>query len=72
MTDYNYGYIFDEIGHQEKISLNRMRVLIVTRNSTGGNNNNAILYVVVHYIVIKYPYLNVIWLFILFGYYFLV
>ena len=42
-----------------------MRVLIVTRNSTDGKNHNVILYVVVHYIIIKYLYENVIWFFIL-------
>ena len=65
MTYADYDYILDEIERREKINLNGMRVLIVTRNSTDGNNNNEILYVVVHYIIIKYLYENVIWFFIL-------
>ena len=46
MTDDDYDYILDEIQRSEKLSLNRMWVLIVMRNSTNDNNNNAILYVV--------------------------
>ena len=37
---------------------------IVMRNSTDDNNYNAILYVAFHYIMIKYQYVNVIWIFI--------
>ena len=44
-----------------------MRVLIVTRNSTDGNNHNEILYVVFHYIIIKYKHVNIIWIFIFFS-----
>ena len=36
---------------------------ILTRNSADGNNHNAILYVVFHYIIIKYQYVNIIWIF---------
>ena len=43
MTDADYDYILDEIERREILSLNRMRVLIVTRNSTDDNNNNTIL-----------------------------
>ena len=66
MTDAYYNNILDEIERREKLSLNRMRVLIVMRNSTDDNNNNIILYVVLHYIVIKYQYVNIIWIFIFF------
>ena len=66
MTDANYDYIFDEIERREKLSLNRMWVLIVTRNSTDSNNRNAILYVFFHYIIIKYLYVNAVLFFILF------
>ena len=66
MTDAYYGYILDEIECREKLSLNGMWMLIVTSNSTDGNNHNAILYVVFHYIIIKYLYVNVIWFFIIF------
>ena len=72
MTEANYDYILDEIERQEKIILKGMWVLIATRVSSGGNNHNSILYVVVHYIIIKYLYLNVIWFFILINYFFLV
>ena len=48
MTDADYDYISDEIERRERFSLNGMRVLKVTRNSTDGNNHNEILYVVVH------------------------
>ena len=44
-----------------------MLLLIVMSNITDGNNHNAILYVVFHYIIIKYLYVNVIWFFILFS-----
>ena len=72
MKDADYNYILDEIERREKLSFNRMRVVIVTRNSTDGNNPNAILYVFFHYIIIKYLYLDLIWLFILVSFYFLV
>ena len=38
---------------------------IVTKNSIDVTNHTTILHVVVNYIIIKYPYVNVIWLFIL-------
>ena len=60
MTDANYYYILDEIEHHQKMSLNGMWVLIVTRNSNYGNNHNAILYVVVNFRIIYYLYVNVI------------
>ena len=64
ITDNDYDSILDEIERREKLSLKIMLVLIVTIYSTDVNNNNAILNVVVNYIMIKYLYLNVIWLFI--------
>ena len=67
MTDADSDYILDEIECREKLSLNRMRVLILARNSTYDNNHNAILYVVFHYRVIKYQYVNIIWIFIFFS-----
>ena len=70
MTDDDYDYILDEIERREKLSLNGMWVLIVTRNNTDGKNHNEILYVVVHYRIIKYPYVDVIWFFTIFSYYF--
>ena len=69
MTDANYYYVLDEIERSEKLSLNGMWVLIVTNNITDGNNRNAILYVVVHYIIIKYLFVNVICFFIIILYY---
>ena len=36
------------------------------RNSIDDNNNNAIFNVALHYIIIKYQYLNIIWIFICF------
>ena len=48
MTDADYDYILDEIERHEKLSLNGMWVLIVTRNSTDDDNHNAILHVVFH------------------------
>ena len=52
MTDADNYYILDEIEHREKLSLKVMLGLIVMRNSTDDNNHNAVLYVVVHYIII--------------------
>ena len=66
MTDADYDYILDEIERSENLILNGMRVLIVTRNITDDNNPNAILYVVFHYIIIKYQYVNIIWILIFF------
>ena len=43
-----------------------MLVLIVMMNIIDDNNNNAIFNVVLHYIIIKYQYVNVIWIFIYF------
>ena len=56
----DYDYIWDEIERREKLRMNRMLVLIVTRNSTDGNNHNAIFIIVVNYIIILYLYLNLI------------
>ena len=67
MTDADYDYIMDEIESRRKLSLKGMWVEIVTRNSTDDNNHNAILYVVVHYIIIKYQYVNIIRIFICFS-----
>ena len=67
MTDADYVYILDEIECCEKIGLKGMGVLIVTRNSIDDNNHNAILYVVLHYRIIKYQYVNTIWIFICFS-----
>ena len=39
------------------------------RNSTDGINHNSILYVAVHYRIIKYPYVNIIWFFIIVSFY---
>ena len=67
MNDADYDYIVDEIERNEKLRLKGMRVAIVKRNSTDDNNYNAILYVVFHYIMIKYQYVNIIWIFICFS-----
>ena len=64
MTDDDYDYILDEIERREKTSFNGMRVLIVTRNSTDDKNHYAVLYAVFHYRIIKYQYVNIIWIFI--------
>ena len=50
----------------KKKSFNVMWVLIVTRNSNDDNNHNAISNVVFHYIIIKYQYVNIIWISICF------
>ena len=63
-TDAYYGYILDEIERLKKKGPNGIWVLIVTMNITDGNNHNAILYVVVHYRIIKYLYVNAILFFI--------
>ena len=60
MTDADYDYIMDEIEHREKLSLKLMWVAIVTSNSTDDKDHNSILYVVFHYIIIKYQYINTI------------
>ena len=60
MTDADYDYIQDEIEHREKLSLNGMLVLIVTMNRIDDNKNNTIFNVVIHYIMIKYQYVNII------------
>ena len=67
MTDTDYDYILDGIERHEKIILKGMRVLIATRNSTDDNNHSAILNVVFHYRIIKYHYINIIWIFICFS-----
>ena len=67
MTDADYDYVLDEIERCEKLSLKGMLVAIVTSNSTDDNNYNAILYVFFHYIIIKYQYVNIIWIFICFS-----
>ena len=50
-----------------KNSLKLMWVLIVRRDIIYNNNHNAILYVVFHYRIIKYQYVNIIWIFICFN-----
>ena len=72
IKDADYDYILDEIERREKLSLNGMLVLIVTRDSTDGNNHNAILYMAVHCRIIIYIYVNAILLFILVCFYFCV
>ena len=67
MTDADYDYILDKIQRRESLSLKGMCVLIVTRNSIDENNNNATLYVVFHYRMIKYQYVNIIWILIYFS-----
>ena len=67
MTDSNYDYILYEIERCEKLSLKRMSVAIVTRNSTDDNNHNEILYVVFYYIIIEYQHVNIILIFICFS-----
>ena len=66
MTDADYDYILGEIERGEKLSLKGIWVEIVMRNSTNDNNHNAILYVVFHYIMIKYQYINIIWILVFF------
>ena len=65
MTDTDYDYILDEIERSKKLSLNGMLVLIVMMNNIDDNNNNAIFNVFIHY-MIKYQYVNIIWIFICF------
>ena len=67
MNDADCDYILDDIERRKKLSLKGMRVTIVTKNSTDYNNYNAILYVVFHYIIIKYEYANIIWIIICFS-----
>ena len=67
MNDADYDYILDVTEHREKLVFNEMWVLIMTGNNTDGNNHTAILYVVFHYIIIKYQYGNEIWFFIFFS-----
>ena len=67
MTDADYNYILDEIERREKLSFNGMLVLIVTINSIDDNNNDAIFNVVLNYIIIKYQYVNIIWILIYFS-----
>ena len=66
ITDAHYDYILDEIDRCDILSLNGMWVLIVTRNSTDDNNHNAILNVFFHCRIIKYQYVNIIYIFIFF------
>ena len=66
MTDADYDYILNEINSLEKLILDRIWVLIVTRNNTDDKNHKAILNVVFHYRTIKYQYVNIIWIFICF------
>ena len=66
MTDTDYDYILDEIEHFEKLSLKVMLVLIVMMNCIDDNNSNALFNVVLHYINIKYQYINITWIFICF------
>ena len=68
----DHYYILDEIEHQKQTRLNKIIVLIVMSNITDGKNHSEILYVAVHYILIKCLYLNVIWFFILVCYHFFV
>ena len=60
MTDADCDYILDEIERCEKLSSKGMWLAIVTSNCTDDNNYNAILYVVFHYILMKYQYVNII------------
>ena len=63
MTDADYDYIQDEIERPEKIEFERN----VSVNSDEDNNNNAIFNVIVNYIIIKYQYVDIIWIFICFS-----
>ena len=64
MTDADYDYNLDEIELREKIRLKVMWVLTVTMNCIDDNNNNAIFNIVLHYIIIKNEYVNIIYIFI--------
>ena len=66
MTDVDYDSILDELERHENLSLNKMLVLIVMINTIDDNNNSEIFIVVLHYIIIKYKYVNIIWIFIFF------
>ena len=66
MTDADYDYILDKIEFREKFSLKGMWVLTVMMNRIDDNNNNAIFNAVIHYIIIKNKYVNIIWTFICF------
>ena len=50
----------------KKLSLNRILVLIVMMNHIDDNNNNSIFNVVLRYIIIKYQYVNILWIFVCF------
>ena len=67
MTDADYDYILDEIERLEKLRLKVMLVLLVMMNSIDDNNNNTIFNVLLHYIIIKYQYLNIIWIFLFYS-----
>ena len=66
MTNTDYDYVLDEIERCEKMSLNEMQVLTVTKNSADDNNHNTILNLFFHYRIIKYQYINIISIFICF------
>ena len=66
MTDADYNYILDKVDNDEKLILKGMWLAIVTRDSTDDNNHSEIFYVVFHYRIIKYQYVNRIWIFICF------
>ena len=48
----------------KKLSLKGMWVLVVMRNSIDDNNKDEIYNVVLHYRIIKYQYVNILWVFI--------
>ena len=62
MTDADY-----EIERCEKINRKGMWLVIVTRNNTDNNNHNSILYDVFHYRIIKYQYVNILYIFVCFS-----
>ena len=66
MTDADYDYIWMRLSLVKKLSLNGMLVLIVMMNSKDDNNNDAIFNAVLYYIMIRYQYVNIIWIFLCF------
>ena len=66
MTDADHDFLM-KLSVAKKNILKRILVLIViTHRMDDNNNNNAIFNVVLHYRIIKYQYVNIIWIFIFF------
>ena len=57
---FGWKWVWWKIEVENNVSVNS------ARNSTDDNNRNAILYVFFHCRIIKYQYVNIIWIFIFF------